>query len=202
MKPKTRLEWFLAKIAGDADATGSVTPKTRKEFYLKEIADAGGGSSLPSVTASDNGSVLAVVNGEWDKAAPDPYPGYDVVFKIPTTVLGGVVASDITIEKGTYADAYSKMSKGQPLRVLFYGYEQSDDFWGCCTYDINGLYADEGYNDLIQMQVTGGYTQEFNYYPAYAADNSGVSATYKIVAKQDAYKLIWTESGFEWTSMG
>lgn len=72
MKPKTRLEWFLAKIAGDADATGTVTPKTRKEYYLKEIADngGGGGSSLPAVTASDNGSVLAVVDGAWDKATP------------------------------------------------------------------------------------------------------------------------------------
>ena len=30
----------------------------------------GGGSDLPEVSASDNGDVLTVVNGEWDKATP------------------------------------------------------------------------------------------------------------------------------------
>lgn len=30
----------------------------------------GGGSDLPAVTAADNGDVLTVVNGAWDKAAP------------------------------------------------------------------------------------------------------------------------------------
>lgn len=30
----------------------------------------GGGSDLPAVSAADNGDVLTVVNGEWDKAAP------------------------------------------------------------------------------------------------------------------------------------
>jgi len=30
----------------------------------------GGGSDLPAVSAADNGDVLTVVNGQWDKAAP------------------------------------------------------------------------------------------------------------------------------------
>lgn len=34
------------------------------------IAEAGGGSSLPAVTADDNGDVLTVVSGEWAKAEP------------------------------------------------------------------------------------------------------------------------------------
>ena len=33
-----------------------------------QIAGSGGGSSLPAVTSADNGSVLTVVNGDWDKA--------------------------------------------------------------------------------------------------------------------------------------
>ena len=33
------------------------------------IAEAGGGSSLPAVTADDNGDVLTVVSGEWAKAS-------------------------------------------------------------------------------------------------------------------------------------
>jgi len=36
-----------------------------------QIGDSGGGGSgLPAVTAADNGDVLTVVNGAWDKAAP------------------------------------------------------------------------------------------------------------------------------------
>lgn len=36
-----------------------------------QIGDSGGGGSgLPAVTAADNGDVLTVVNGAWDKATP------------------------------------------------------------------------------------------------------------------------------------
>lgn len=40
---------------------------------LNAVAEAiggGGGSSLPAVTSEDNGDVLTVVNGEWNKATP------------------------------------------------------------------------------------------------------------------------------------
>ena len=40
------------------------------------IAEAGGGSSLPEVTADDNGDVLTVVSGAWAKAEP----AKDIVF--------------------------------------------------------------------------------------------------------------------------
>lgn len=41
------------------------------ESYIlgrKSAGGGGGGSSLPDVTAADNGDVLTVVNGAWDKA--------------------------------------------------------------------------------------------------------------------------------------
>lgn len=37
---------------------------------IDAITALGGGSSLPDVTADDNGDVLTVVEGEWGKAAP------------------------------------------------------------------------------------------------------------------------------------
>lgn len=39
----------------------------------------GGGSGLPAVTAADNGDVLTVVNGAWDKAASSGGGGVLVV---------------------------------------------------------------------------------------------------------------------------
>lgn len=47
-----------------------LVPTTRLEYFMKEAAQGGGGSSLPSVTADDNGDVLTVVSGSWAKAAP------------------------------------------------------------------------------------------------------------------------------------
>ena len=54
-----------------------------KKFYIMndnsewEVASemsGGGGTDLPSVTSDDNGDVLTVVNGEWNKAAPATPP--------------------------------------------------------------------------------------------------------------------------------
>ena len=39
-------------------------------FVMGKAAGGGGGSDLPAVTSDDNGDVLTVVNGAWDKAAP------------------------------------------------------------------------------------------------------------------------------------
>lgn len=49
MKPLTRLENFLAKIAGDPDAKMDMKPKTRKEMYLDAIASGGGSGGGGSV---------------------------------------------------------------------------------------------------------------------------------------------------------
>ena len=63
LTPNTRYEKFLSAAAGSGTAPD---PVTREEKFLKAIADnAGGGSSLPSVSSSDNGKVLAVENGAW-----------------------------------------------------------------------------------------------------------------------------------------
>lgn len=42
----------------------------KNAFWQAGGGSSGGGSSLPEVSASDNGDVLTVVEGEWDKAAP------------------------------------------------------------------------------------------------------------------------------------
>lgn len=78
----SRLQVFLAKIAGKEVDVSTLTPPVainEEEKLMLDIADridaieeggGGGGAGLPDVTSDDNGDVLTVVEGAWDKAAP------------------------------------------------------------------------------------------------------------------------------------
>ena len=61
------LKMLYEKMGGTADVSG-VTTSSEMIDYIEDVAGGGGGSSLPSVTSDDNGKVLTVVEGEWDKA--------------------------------------------------------------------------------------------------------------------------------------
>ena len=62
------------------------------------IAEAGGGSSLPEVTADDNGDVLTVVSGEWAKS------------ELPSG-LCTMTGETLTLNK-TYHEILSMMASG------------------------------------------------------------------------------------------
>lgn len=67
LEPRTIKENLLGLIGNNPYAEPRPA-KTREECFLSDIAENGGG--LPKVTSEDNGDVLAVVDGAWDKAAP------------------------------------------------------------------------------------------------------------------------------------
>lgn len=69
-------------------------------------ASSGGDSSLPSVTASDNGDVLTVVEGAWAKATPS---GLQVDYILQDGESG------VTIESGTFTDISAKLKNGEPV---------------------------------------------------------------------------------------
>lgn len=68
LTPMNHRELWLQAIA-----TGTVPewlePMTHEELWLKTIAQGGGGGGLPTVSASDNGKYLKVVNGAWAVAS-------------------------------------------------------------------------------------------------------------------------------------
>ena len=68
----------------------------------------GGGSGLPSVTSDDNGDVLTVVDGAWDKAAPSGGGGAALIVNLVNA--GGNYTSD-----KTYAEISAAMSAGTPV---------------------------------------------------------------------------------------
>ena len=73
---KTRLQVFLAKIAGKDVDVSTLTPPVAaslEEKLMLDIADRIDdieGGTLPNVSSTDNGNVLTVVEGSWAKAAP------------------------------------------------------------------------------------------------------------------------------------
>ena len=81
-------------------------------FYIPLVASppigdnsGGGGSNLPDVSAADNGDVLTVVNGAWDKAAPSGGGGVLVVRD-----------TDGTLDK-TWQEIYDAMLSGGAVYV-------------------------------------------------------------------------------------
>lgn len=103
----------------------------------------GGGSDLPAVTAADNGDVLTVVNGAWDKAAPSG---------------GGVLVvhnTDGTLDK-TWQEIYDAMISGGAVYAHRNGGMSVFVFAGSngSQYHVDTAMGDEFYT-----ATTDGYPQ-------------------------------------------
>lgn len=118
MKPLTRLENFLAKIAGDPDAKMDMKPKTRKEMYLDAIANGSGGGSGGSgsgtmkvtfdVSEDEMGTTVtadktfaevltAVQDGRYVYAVENEFPD---IYQLYSATEVDVAFSRISIHKG------------------------------------------------------------------------------------------------------
>lgn len=62
------LQKLYVALGGEAADVANLNITPEMISAIADIVGGGGGSSLPAVTADDNGKVLAVVEGDWDKA--------------------------------------------------------------------------------------------------------------------------------------
>lgn len=175
---------YLTALAG---LGAQPNPVTRDEALLNAIADrldaieegGGGGSDLPAVTSADNGKVLGVVGGEWDKM--------DKGWNFTETQLFSETATTEAVPDFEFYGArltYDQFIDAPGLAVTFDGvtYEcERVDVWGdSSTFLYGAPRTDEGYDfSEYPFSVESESTSDGSIYNSLYTGNAG---TYTISA--------------------
>lgn len=115
----------------------------------------GGGSSLPEVTSGDNGKVLTVVDGVWDKAAASGKPTM-VLYKIDDE-------TGDTIINMSFEDVYALALAGYP--VFMVNMQYGDDLY---VYHLARILR--GDTPELDFEAVGGGSVYINSDSAYDPD--------------------------------
>lgn len=94
----TALKALYTALGGSASTVANMNIIPDLINAIATLISAGGGARLPEVSATDNGSVLTVANGEWTVAAPTsqlPSVNADDNDKVLTVVSGAWAAADL-----------------------------------------------------------------------------------------------------------
>lgn len=97
----TALQNLYTALGGDADTVADLVTIPDMINAIAALITAGGGARLPEVSASDNGNVLKVVDGEWAvaaEAAELPEVGAEENGKVLTVVDGAWAAANLPAE--------------------------------------------------------------------------------------------------------
>ena len=131
--------------------------------YAASYEDSGGDSGLPTVSADDNGDVLTVVNGEWDKATPSG--GGVLVVNVTEEETGESIV--YTMDK-TWKEIHDALVSG-PVQVV---YGDSDEWEVTYVSHIFGYAGDYG------VILSNGFTAFPGAGEAYATDSENGYPSY------------------------
>lgn len=108
------LKALYVKLGGTASTVADVTQTPDMINAIAGLDIGGGGSSLPAVTSDDNGSVLTVVEGEWDKAEA---PSGNNDFVVTYIEDSGTVTAD-----KTFAEITAAYNAGKKIYAKYQSY--------------------------------------------------------------------------------
>lgn len=143
-------------IAGGVPVGDYATIPDMIEACTQKAGSGGGsGSALPAVTAADNGSVLAVVEGAWDKGTVNS--GVYIVNKtIPQGETVSVLDKTFAEIQAAYANSVvlikSTNGSNSLTEIVLKLYADTGD------YEVIGL-TDEGGTNTYTTDTTSGYPQ-------------------------------------------
>lgn len=148
MKPKTRLDNFLAKIAGDPEADTSMEPKSREEHYLNKIAENSGSGS----------------------------GGASNAFTMTLTPVNSDSMSAFTVDK-TYAEIRQAVSNNSPLIIVMKYGDKSIVTSAVSAVNIDSKEVDIDFviNDYAQLGVAPMSSRRFS---TYVREQSGTAYVY------------------------
>ena len=141
-------------------ALSTITPIKRSEEYLQRIADAiegGQTSPLPAVTSSDNGDVLTVVDGAWDKASPAGGGALVVsASHIPDTAIIQLSETFDTIEQAMLSG--QNVIVAVPVAITDY---MNEGAYTVLDVSYTPDLSDPEYDQYAVNVSSGGYAQTF-----------------------------------------
>lgn len=125
MKPNTRIDNFLAKIAGDPDANTAMKPRSPEEYYLNQIAEnGGGGGGGDVVVVHDDGALDKTWQEIYDAMAAGNIVVAVFVDKEAGT-LGFGIFTELASEEAQY-DCFALASSVDNVIVWHYATDSAD----------------------------------------------------------------------------
>ena len=170
MKPKTRLDNFLAKIAGDPEADTSMEPKSREEHYLNKIAEnsgsgSGGTSNAFTMTltpVNNNSMSVFTVNKSYSEIRQAvinnspfiivmEYGGRSIVTSAVSAV--NIESKEVDIDFIVNDYAQLGVAPSSSRRFSTYVREQSGITYVYVRFS-NMLYAEPGKTEMYYLPIT------------------------------------------------
>ena len=138
------LRKLYVALGGEAADVANLNITPEMISAIADIAEGGGASSLPAVTAADNNKLLTVVNGAWDKA--------DAAKELPA-VTGTDNGRVLKVVNG----AWAKAAEQTPVIYPEYSYDEENTEWVCDrTFQEIADWIEAGRVAIAQVQTEDG----------------------------------------------